>query len=95
MALEVLVTRALGGVTVDVESNVTPSFRLYDSRDDRPSLLDALGVKTHFVVRRGDGSVLTEYGQAQPKNYVLAAALLVAAVAGVLILGAAVGRLLR
>lgn len=95
MALQELVTRALGGVTVDVESNVTPPIRAFDSSDTGPSILDLLGVKTRLVVRSVDGRPIAEYGEPLRTNYALAGFLVLVGVAALIVLGAGVGRLIR
>lgn len=61
------------GVTVVAESNILPSsVTLYDARDTSPSLLDALGIRTHVVARTDDGRVLAEYGEPVSFNPLLA-----------------------
>ncbi|SRR5258706_15112875 len=97
MALDVLITRALGsaGVTVDVESNVLPTLRVYDAAATGPSWLDTLGIQTRFVVRTADGRTLTQYGEPVTTDYVLAAVLAVVGLSALVLLGAATARLLR
>jgi len=95
LALQELVTRALGGVTVDVESNVTPPIRAYDSRDTGPSLLAVLGVKTRLVVRSVDGRPIAEYGEPLRPNYALAGFLVLVGAASLILLGAVTARLIR
>ena len=80
---------AQSGVQVIAESNVTPAFVLYDARDNSPSLLDAIGVRTHLVVRTADGKTLAEYGTSEPKDYVLAGVLVALIVTAVTLIGGA------